>query len=124
EKTSAYETFRAKSELERTGIHHFQLIMIGIFPNHETSRGIFGKLAETQKQYVTELEAKFTPNVSMVPMQQSEVKGLSNIALLGKIAFEGQEHNIQRKFKEVEAFTDFGSHASLLSLLKKQEDNR
>ena len=124
EKTSVYETFRAKSELERTGIHHFHLVINGIFPNHGTTRGIFGKLAETQKQYVTELEAKFTPNVSMVPMQQSEVKGLSNIALLGKIAFEGQAQSIQRKFKDVEAFSDFGSHEALVSLLKKQAENR
>ncbi|MDZ7778059.1 MAG: hypothetical protein U5L09_21805 [Bacteroidales bacterium] len=46
-------------------------------------------MAETQKQYITELRNHFGNKTSEVPMQQSEVKGVENIALLGEIAFEG-----------------------------------
>ncbi|MEX2603313.1 MAG: ArsA family ATPase, partial [Gracilimonas sp.] len=109
EKTSVYETFRAKSELERTGIHNFHLVINGIFPNHGTTQGIFGKLAETQKQYITELRDNFGNKTSQVPMQQSEVKGVENIALLGEIVFENKQHSIQRKFKAVKPFEGFST---------------
>ncbi len=124
EKTSVYETFRAKSELERTGIHNFHLVINGIFPNHGTTQGIFGKLAETQKLYITELRNNFGKNTSQVPMQQSEVKGVENIALLGEIAFENKQHTIQRKFKAVKPFEGFSTPDNLLSILKKKAENR
>ncbi|MCK7519979.1 MAG: hypothetical protein MZV64_20760 [Ignavibacteriales bacterium] len=88
EKTSVYETFRARTELEKTGIHNFHLIINGVYPNHGTTSGIFGKLAENQKIYINELRSKFPDDTSEVPMQQSEVKGAGNIALLGQIAFD------------------------------------
>mgnify|MGYP005841708761 FL=1 len=124
EKTSVYETFRAKSELERTGIHNFHLVINGIFPDHGSTQGIFGKLAETQKKYITELCKNFGNKTSQVPMQQSEVKGIENITLLGEIAFENKQHTIHRKFKEVKPFKGFSTPDELLSILKKKAENR
>lgn len=124
EKTSVYETFRAKSELERTGIHNFHLVINGIFPNHGTTQGIFGKLAETQKKYITELCENFGNKTSQVPMQQSEVKGIDNITLLGEIAFENKQHTIHREFKTVMPFEGFSNSDTLLSILKKKAENR
>jgi len=124
EKTSVYETFRAKSELERTGIHNFHLVINGIFPNHGTTQGIFAKLAETQKQYISELQNNFGSDTSQVPMQQSEVKGVENIALLGEIAFENKQHTIQRKFKAAKPFSGFSTPDKLLSILEKKMENR
>lgn len=124
EKTSVYETLRAKNELERTGIHNFHLIINGIFPNHGSNRGIFAKMAETQKGYIAELQRLFKQDSSVVPMQQSEIKGLSNITLLGEIVFEGKFHDIQGKFTEVEPFINFNTPEKLLSLLYRKEENR
>lgn len=124
EKTSVYETLRAKSELERTGIQNFHLIINGILPNHGTTQGIFGKLAETQKKYITELSKIFGNKTLYVPMQYSEVKGIDNIALLGEIAFENKQHTIHREFKAVKPFEGFSTSDTLLSILKKKAENR
>jgi arsenite-transporting ATPase len=124
EKTSVYETFRAKTELERTGIHHFHLIINGIFPNHGTTRGIFAKMAETQKKYITELHQSFGHETTEVLMQQSEVKGVNNIQKLGEIAFEGKTHAIHSEFVDIEVFNSFASPEVLMGKLRKKSDNR
>jgi len=124
EKTSVYETFRAKTELERTGIHHFHLIINGIFPNHGTTSGIFAKMAETQKKYITELHQFFGKETTEVPMQQSEVKGVDNILKLGEIAFEGKTHSIRSNFSDIEPFQSFASPEVLMSKLSKVSESR
>ena len=124
EKTSVYETLRAKKELERTGINYFHLIINGIFPNHGTTGGIFAKMAESQKRYIIQLHNFFGTNTSEVPMQQSEVKGIENIVKLGEIAFEGKPHVIQSQFTDVEQFRSFSGAEKLLSLIQKKTENR
>lgn len=124
EKTSVYETLRARTELEKTGIHNFHLIINGVYPNKNSIEGIFGKIAENQKEYITELQSYFPNASSEVPMQQSEVKGVENIALLGEIAFEHKQTTIQSKFIESNLFADFATPDVLLKLLEKKQHSR
>lgn len=124
EKTSVYETFRARTELEKTGIHNFHLIINGVYPNHGVTSGIFGKLAENQKIYINELRSKFPDDTSEVPMQQSEVKGAYNIALLGQIAFEKKVATLHGGFAESKPFQEFASTELLTKLLEKKNHSR
>jgi len=124
EKTSVYETFRAKNELERTGISNFHLVINGIYPQLTDNKGILSKMARTQEQYISELRNHFANKFSEVPMQESEVKGLENIALMGEIAFEGKKHSIRSRFKEVKPFNRFSSSETLRSVLAPKAENR
>ncbi|MDZ7613962.1 MAG: TRC40/GET3/ArsA family transport-energizing ATPase [Flavobacteriaceae bacterium] len=124
EKTSVYETMRAKSELERTGIHNFHLVINGVYPNHSSLTGLFGSMAENQKKYVRQLQSLFPDKFSEVPLQQSEVKGVTNIALLGEIAFDQKEAVIQVEWPKSIPFTGFSSSDLLSRLLQKKTDNR
>lgn len=124
EKTSVYETLRAKSELERTGIHNFHLVINGVYPNHDSLTGLFGTMAENQKKYVQQLQDLFPGKYSEVPLQQSEVKGITNIALLGEIAFDQKEAAIHVDWPESNQFNGFSSSYILSSLLEKNKDNR
>ncbi len=124
EKTSVYETLRARTELEKTGIHNFHLIINGVYPNHGTTSGIFGKLAKNQKVYINELRKRFQEDTSEVPMQQSEVKGAKNIALLGEIAFEHKIATLHSSFTESKPFQEFASAEILVNLLEKKSHSR
>jgi len=124
EKTSVYETMRAKSELERTDIHNFHLVINGVYPNHSSLTGLFGSMAENQKKYVRQLQNLFPGKYSEVPLQQSEVKGVINIALLGEIAFDQKEAVIQVEWPKSIPFTGFSSSDLLSRLLQKKTDNR
>lgn len=124
EKTSVYETMRAKSELVRTGIHNFHLVINGVYPNHNSLTGLFGTMAENQKKYVQQLQNLFPGKYSEVPLQQSEVKGVTNIALLGEIAFDQKEAVIQVEWPKSNSFNGFSSADTLSKLLEKNEDNR
>ena len=124
EKTSVYETMRAKSELERAGIHNFHLVINGVYPNHSSLTGLFGSMAENQKKYVQELQNLFPDKFSEVPLQQSEVKGVKNISLLGEIAFNQKEAVIQVDWPESIPFNGFSSSDLLSRLLQKKADNR
>ncbi len=61
------------------------MIINGVYPNHSSLSGIFGSIAENQKQYVQELRRLFPDTVSEVPLQQSEVKGVKNISYWAKL---------------------------------------
>lgn len=124
EKTSVYETMRAKSELERTGIHNFHLVINGVYPNHSSLTGLFGTMAENQKKYIQELRSLFPETVSQVPLQQSEVKGVKNISLLGEIAFDKKDVIIQADFPINKTFNGFSSSEILSGLLEKKTNNR
>jgi len=124
EKTSVYETLRARTELEKTGIHNFHLIINGVYPNHGSMNEIFGKIAENQKGYIKELRQQFPDDTSEVPMQQSEVKGIDNIKLLGEITFEKKVATIQGNFTESKIFNGFASVDILNSLLKRKNHSR
>lgn len=124
EKTSVYETLRAKSEFERTGIFNFQLIINGVYPNHGTDAGVFSNLAQNQQNYISDLKENFK-NISLeVPMQKTEIKGFENISRLGKIVFEQSSDLIDTGFTEIGAFNGFSNNQKLYELLKKQGDSR
>lgn len=124
EKTSVYETLRAKKELERTGIHNFHLIINGIYPDHGRLNNLFTRMAENQKKYILELRRIFPDTCSEVPMQQSEVKGVKNITLLGEITFDDKNAVVQEHFPQSVAFTGFSSSSVLTHLLEKKMDSR
>ena len=124
EKTSVYETLRARTELAKTGIHNFHLIINGVYPNHVSLKGIFSTIGENQKTYISELRKYFPADTSEVPMQQSEVKGLENIALLGKITFENKNATIQSNFIQSKPFHEFSNSDILSKLLEKKRDSR
>lgn len=124
EKTSVYETLRAKKELERTGIHNFHLIINGIYPDHGTLNNLFTRMAENQIKYVLELRNIFPGTCSEVPMQQSEVKGVKNITLLGEITFDKKNAVVQEHFPHSVPFTGFSSPSVLTHLLEKKMDSR
>ena len=124
EKTSVYETMRAKEELERTGIHHFRLIINGIFPNHGSNAGIFSGIARNQQEYVSELERHFNGAAFSVPMQPAEIKGIDNITRLGTIVFDQKEEFIHTDIPEKAAFQGFSNGQELNYLIEKQQDSR
>jgi arsenite-transporting ATPase len=124
EKTSVYETLRARTELERTDIHNFHLIINGIYPDHGTSNNLFTHIAENQKKYILELRGMFPNACSEVPMQQSEVKGVKNISLLGEITFDQKDAVIQKHFPHIFPFHGFSSSNVLVQLLEKKMDSR
>jgi arsenite-transporting ATPase len=123
EKTSVYETMRAKKELERTGIHNFKLFINGIYSDNGSLEGIFGQLAVIQKKYIRDLRSSFA-SVIEVPMQQSEIIGVKNIKLLGEIIFDNKRDVIRDNFLEKKLFKGFTSPASLIKMLEKKGDNR
>lgn len=124
EKTSVYETLRAKSEFERTGIFNFQLIINGVYPNHGSDAGVFSNLAQNQQNYISDLKENFK-NISLeVPMQKTEIKGFENISRLGKIIFEQSTDLIDTGFTEIGAFNGFSNNQKLDELIEKQGDSR
>ncbi len=124
EKTSVYETLRAKSELERTGIHNFRLIINGVFPNQGSNTGVFAHLAQNQQKYIAELEQQFNGSTITVPMQAAEIKGMDNISLLGGIAYGQSDVVIDTGFTDEEVFSGFSSGQQLPTLLQKEADSR
>lgn len=124
EKTSVYETLRAKKELERTGIHNFHLIINGVYPDSDSLSGIFARMAENQKKHVQELRQLFPAVVSEVPLQQSEVKGVDNITLLGEITFDQRKAVLENQFPKNSPFHGFASTAVLNRLIEKKADSR
>ena len=124
EKTSVYETLRAKRELEKTGIHNFHVIINGVYPENGAIEGIFSKIASNQQKYISELKHIFRKETSEVPMQQSEVKGFDNVNLLGEIAFEQKKDSIRSKFTESKLFDKFESSDVLVNLIKKKNKTR
>lgn len=124
EKTSVYETLRAKSELERTGIHNFHLVINGVYPNHSSLTGLLRNVAENQKKYIRELKGLFPDKISEVPLQHSEVKGIENISLLGQIAFDNRDAVIHANFPVSTPFNGFSSTDILTELLRKKAESR
>jgi arsenite/tail-anchored protein-transporting ATPase len=124
EKTSVYETLRAKKELERTGIHHFSLIINGVLPNHGRQAGIFSRLAQTQQKYISGISRHFSEEALLVPMQQSEIKGMDRMSLFGQVVFEKLDACIAPYFPSRGAFAGFAPGHVLHDLLAKKKETR
>ena len=67
EKTSVYETMRARSELERTGIHNFHLVINGVYPNHSSLTGLFGTMARIRRNMFCSFKSCFPVNILRSP---------------------------------------------------------
>lgn len=124
EKTSVYETMRAKSDLEKTGIHNFRLIINGVYPNHDSNLGgIFSKLTGTQQANIKVLALEFPTN-NIVHLQGGEIKGLENITTFGEIIFENSPKKIHHSFNHSAPFTGFTKPEKLAKLIEKKEQER
>ncbi len=124
EKTSVYETLRAKTELERTGIHKFRLIINGVYPSHGSDTGIFSQLARNQQKYIAQLQQQFNGHTLEVPMQTSEIKGIANIGRLGQIAFDQSDATVSVDLPGVQEFKGFAAGHVLEQIVERQDGHR
>lgn len=125
EKTSVYETLRAKSDLEKTGIHNFKLIINGVYPYHDANLGgIFSKLTDMQQVNIKRLSEEFPQNNHLVPLQAGEIKGLDNIAAFGEIIFVNANKTIQHTFGDSKPFVGFSNSNELSKLISKKTHER
>jgi arsenite-transporting ATPase len=124
EKTSVYETIRAKEELERTGIHRFSLIINGVYPNHGADLGIFSKMHEMQQLNIKRLKSIAFNSVAEVPLQQGEIKGFDTIASFSNVVFNHAEMPANETFTDYKAFHGFSKPAALEVLMAKQTRDR
>lgn len=122
EKTSVYETKRAKVELEKTGIHNFQLIINGVFPDTEAGT-IFADQRERQQVYIDELKQIGLP-LLQVPMQSGEIKGTDTLRRFAAIAFNQNDDHIVNEPTNTPVFNGFADASELEKLLELQQDRR
>jgi arsenite/tail-anchored protein-transporting ATPase len=123
EKTSVYETRRAKSELEKTGIHHFSLIINGVLPAAVEQDPFYRQLREKQLPYLNELHALQMP-VLEVPLQAGEIKGYASLKRFAAIVFNGADDSISTDYTDTEAFTGFADPQQLQELLTLKKNKR
>lgn len=124
EKTSVYETLRAKAELSRTGIHNFHLIINGVYPDDTANIGKFKLIADQQKTYIRKLQNEGFAKVSEVPLQASEIKGIENIQLLGQITFDNRAAVVQKEYTCRGVFEGFSPARQLNDLLQIKKQQR
>ncbi len=123
EKTSVYETGRAKKELEKTGISHFNLIINGIIPASPESTPFFKALREKQARYIKELQADTIPT-KQVPLQAGEIKGYDTLKRFAAIVYKGAEDSIRANYSGTEAFVDFAGPDLLKKLIRREKKKR
>lgn len=124
EKTSVYETIRARTELERTGIHHFSLIINGIFPDHGADLGIFSRMRDRQQEHIALLKGYGFSSIMEAPLLQREVKGMAVIAAFGRLLFDGEKMDERSAYYEEKTFEGFARPEVLKSLLAKKNGQR
>lgn len=117
EKTSVIETFRARTELERTGIRQFELIVNGVYPAEVTA------LRELQEPWLEALSQAGLP-IRTVSLQAGEIKGLDTMRRFAQIVFAGASDLIDGQFAEVPEFADFAGGEVLHELFARTGDKR
>jgi arsenite-transporting ATPase len=122
EKTAVYETLRARDELDKTGISHFNLIVNGVFPDDSTE-SIFSDLRKRQQTYLEILQAAGLP-VLRVPMQSGEIKGYDVLRRFGRIVFDGQDEAIHHSLSNLVPFEGFAEAGTLKRLVQKSGPRR
>lgn len=122
EKTAVYETLRSMSELEKTGIHHFEIIINGVYPSNETGT-IFTSMYETQQGHIRTLEKTGLP-ITRVPMQAGEIKGYETLRRFGNIVFDDVDDLIETTFSDVTYFRGFSDTETLENIIQKHGDRR
>lgn len=123
EKTSLYETRRAKAELEKTGIHHFSLLINGVIPEAAQQDFLFARLGERQLPYIKELLALEMP-AKQVPLQAGEIKGYHSLQRFAAIVYEGAADSIRVNYSDTEAFSDFANPQLLKALITLKKKKR
>jgi arsenite/tail-anchored protein-transporting ATPase len=98
EKTSVFETLRARNELEKTGISRFEIIINGVYPSEISA------FRELQDPFIANLYATGLP-VRMVSLQAGEIKGLSVLQRFGKIVFRSgnRPHTVSTNAEAVDS---------------------
>lgn len=123
EKTSVYETKRAKGELEKTGIHHFSLIINGVIPMAAEAGGFFERLREKQNVHLGELEKLGMP-FTKVPLQAGEIKGYQSLRRFAAIVYQGAEDSIQADYADTAPFSGFANPQKLKKLIQREKKKR
>ncbi len=123
EKTSVYETQRAKKELEKTGIHNYRIIINGIIPDEVGSSGTFSKLKKKQARFIRELTDVGAP-VMEVPMQAGEIKGYQILRQFADIVYNKKKSIISSNYGNVDEFDNFVPPQELIRLIKPQNKKR
>ncbi|KPP96440.1 MAG: arsenite-transporting ATPase ArsA [Bacteroidetes bacterium HLUCCA01] len=122
EKTSVFETLRAKAELEKTGITHFELIVNGVFPSDEAGT-IFAEQRKNQQRYIETLQESTLPLIQ-VAMQLGEIKGVETLTRFGNMVFGGQSARVSVRHEETQPFQGFAGPAELDRLLNRAGNRR
>jgi arsenite/tail-anchored protein-transporting ATPase len=123
EKTSFYETKRAKAELERTGIHNFNLIINGIVPAESKDSIIFKQLKERQRPVIDQLSNLGLPVIE-APMQSAEIKGYDTLKQFASIVYDQSQAHISGNFQDTGEFEGFSQPQKLFELLERQKEKR
>jgi arsenite-transporting ATPase len=123
EKTSVYETRRAKAELEKTGIHHFELIINGVIPASVATTGFFEQLRQKQIQYIRELQALEMPSIQ-VPLQAAEIRGYQTLKRFAVIVYQQAPDHIRADYSDTKAFAGFADPQQLKELIQRKKEKR
>ncbi len=121
EKTSFYETKRAKKELERTGIHNFNLIINGIVPAESADSIIFKQLRERQRPFIDQL-SNLGLTVIEAPMQSAEIKGYDTLKRFSAIVYDQKQDHISGNFYDTREFKGFSHPQRLTEILEHQKE--
>jgi arsenite/tail-anchored protein-transporting ATPase len=123
EKTSVYETKRAMHELEKTGIHHFEIIINGVIPESAEQSGIFSSLRKKQLPFIQSLREMNIP-VTEVPLQSGEIKGLITLQHFAAIIFDKAKESLAINYTDTDEFTAFTDPLELIKLIERGKDKR
>ena len=123
EKTSVYETKRAMHELEKTGIHHFEVIINGVIPAEAEESVIFSKLRKKQQPFIQSLSELNIP-ITEVPLQAGEIKGYKTLHKFGTIIFDKAKDSLAITYADTEEFTEFSDPQILINLLERRKGKR
>jgi len=123
EKTSVYETKRAMEELEKTGIHHFEVIINGVIPKEAEASTIFSKLRKKQLPFIEDLSKMAIP-ATEVPLQSGEIKGYKTLQEFASVVFGHKKESLAINYSDIQEFSDFRDPNALIKLLERTKNKR
>ena len=93
EATPIVEAYRASEELRALGIPTGLVVANLVIPREQATTPFARARRTMQDRYLTEIARRFSTPVVEIPLQPGEVKGLSALAELGDMIFEGRQNN-------------------------------
>ena len=84
------ETKRAIAELEKLGIHNYQLIVNGVIPAEESANPLFAARADLQARYLHQIETEFPMPARRMALLSDEIKGVQRLREVAAIFFDRQ----------------------------------